>query len=145
MAVEAAGAAVERPAAVPSVPELIEARTRGERDGFTLALTVEGGGMRGVVSGAMLIALRELGLADVFDRFYGTSSGSMNLAYFAAGGGWDALSVYYDHLVSGFLLRRRFRLARLDMDYVFDEVMRNRNGRSVGSTSWLTVAIFCSG
>ena len=126
MAVEAAGAAVERPAAVPSVPELIEARTRGERDGFTLALTVEGGGMRGVVSGAMLIALRELGLADVFDRFYGTSSGSMNLAYFAAGGGWDALSVYYDHLVSGFLLRRRFRLARLDMDYVFDEVMRNR-------------------
>ncbi|HWG12240.1 MAG TPA: patatin-like phospholipase family protein, partial [Streptosporangiaceae bacterium] len=80
---------------------------------------VEGGGMRGVVSGAMLIALRELGLADVFDRFYGTSSGSMNLAYFAAGGGWDALSVYYDHLVSGFLLRR-------DMDYVFDEVVRYR-------------------
>ena len=114
------------PAAVPSVPELIRARARGEQDNFTLALSVEGGGMRGVVSGAMLIALRELGLARVFDRFYGTSSGSMNLAYFAAGGGWDALSVYYDHLVSGFLLRRPLRLPRLDMDYVFDEVIRHR-------------------
>jgi predicted patatin/cPLA2 family phospholipase len=114
------------PAAVPSVPELIRARARGEQDNFTLALSVEGGGMRGVVSGAMLIALRDLGLAGVFDRFYGTSSGSMNLAYFAADGGWDALSVYYDHLVSGFLLRRPLRLPRLDMDYVFDEVIRNR-------------------
>ena len=110
----------------PSVPELIEARARGQQDGFTLALTVEGGGMRGVVSGAMLIALRDLGLAGVFDRFYGTSSGSMNLAYFAAGGSWDALSVYYDHLVAGFLRRRPFRLARLDMDYVFEEVVRSR-------------------
>src|ERR1700729_2574496 len=91
------------PAAVPSVPELIRARARGEQDNFTLALSVEGGGMRGVVSGAMPIALRDLGLAGLFDRFYGTSSGSMNLAYFAADGGWDALSVYYDHLVSGFL------------------------------------------
>jgi predicted patatin/cPLA2 family phospholipase len=113
-------------AAIPPVPELIRARARGEHDDYTLALSVEGGGMRGVVSGAMLIALRELGLADVFDRFYGTSSGSMNLAYFAAGGGWDALSVYYDHLVSGFLLRRPFRPPRLDMDYVFDEVVRYR-------------------
>src|ERR1700744_5192554 len=101
MAVEGAGAAVERPAAVPSVPELIRARARGEQDNFTLALSVEGGGMRGVVSGAMLIALRDLGLAGVFDRFYGTSSGSMNLAYFAAGSGWDAPSVYYGPPASG--------------------------------------------
>ena len=95
---EAGGA----PGDVPTVSELIRSRVAGHRDDYTLALTVEGGGMRGVVSGAMLIALRDLGLTPVFDRFYGTSSGSMNLAYFAAGGGWDALSVYYDHLVSGF-------------------------------------------
>jgi predicted patatin/cPLA2 family phospholipase len=113
--------------AVPSVPELIRARAAGKRDDYTLALTVEGGGMRGVVSGAMLIALRDLGLAQVFDRFYGTSSGSMNLAYFAAGGGWDALSIYYDHLGSGFLRRwQPPHRPRLDMAYVFGEVMRNR-------------------
>jgi hypothetical protein len=87
---------------VPSVPELIRARAARTNDDYTLGLTVEGGGMRGVVSGAMLIAFRDLGLAHVFDRFYGTSSGSMNLAYFAADHGWDALSVYYDYLVSGF-------------------------------------------
>jgi predicted patatin/cPLA2 family phospholipase len=114
------------PSGIPSVPGLITARLRGEQDDYTLALSVEGGGMRGVVSGAMLLALRDLGLAGVFDRFYGTSSGSMNLAYFAAGSGWDALSVYYDHLASGFVRRRPFRLPRLDMAYVFDEVMRNR-------------------
>jgi Patatin-like phospholipase len=111
---------------VPSVPELIRARAAGTNDDYTLGLTVEGGGMRGVVSGAMLIALRDLGFVHVFDRFYGTSSGSMNLAYFAAGHGWDALSVYYDYLVSGFV--RRLQLPhrpRLDMRYVFDEVMRN--------------------
>lgn len=112
---------------VPSVRELIRARLAGGRDPYTLGLSVEGGGMRGVVSGAMLIALRELGVTDVVDRFYGTSSGSINLAYFASGGGWDALSVYYDHLVDGFVLPRRLpHRPRLDMGYVFDEVMRRR-------------------
>lgn len=31
-----------------------------------------------------------------FDALYGTSSGSINLAYFAAGGSWEALSLYYE-------------------------------------------------
>jgi predicted patatin/cPLA2 family phospholipase len=112
---------------VPSVLELIRSRAAGHSDDYTLALTVEGGGMRGVVSGAMLIALRDLGLAHLFDRFYGTSSGSMNLAYFAGGGGWGALSIYYDHLVSGFLRPRRLpHQPRMDMDFVFDEVIGKR-------------------
>jgi predicted patatin/cPLA2 family phospholipase len=112
---------------VPTVSELIRNRIAGHRDDYTLALTVEGGGMRGVVSGAMLIALRDLGLTPIFDRFYGTSSGSMNLAYFAAGGGWDALSVYYDHLVSGFFHSHWLpHRPQIDMRFVFDEVMRNR-------------------
>jgi predicted acylesterase/phospholipase RssA len=89
----------------PHVLELIERRMRGEQDPYTLGLALEGGGMRGVVSGAMLLALRDLGVMPVFDRLYGTSSGSINLAYFAAGAAWDALSVYYDHLVAGFVRR----------------------------------------
>jgi predicted patatin/cPLA2 family phospholipase len=112
---------------VPSVFELIQSRAAGHRDDYTLALTVEGGGMRGVVSGAMLIALRELGLAGTFDRLYGTSSGALNLAYFAAGGGWDALSIYYDHLVDGLLLPRRLpHQPKIDMDFLVDEVMGKR-------------------
>lgn len=36
-------------------------------------LSVQGGGMRGVISGAMLMGLRALGLQDVFDAVYGES------------------------------------------------------------------------
>jgi predicted patatin/cPLA2 family phospholipase len=105
--------------------EVIRRRMAGQADGYVLSLALEGGGMRGVVSGAMLIALRDLGVTTVFDRMYGTSSGSINLAYFAAGGTWDALSVYYDHLPRGFvnpayLLHK----PRLNMPYVFEQVMR---------------------
>ncbi|MEU8314800.1 MULTISPECIES: patatin-like phospholipase family protein [unclassified Micromonospora] len=109
----------------PDVWQVIRDRLAGKPDDHVLALTLEGGGMRGVVSGAMLIALRDLGITRVFDRMYGTSSGSINLAYFAAGGSWDALSVYYDHLPRGFvnpayLVHR----PRLNMPYVFERVMR---------------------
>ena len=109
----------------PSVLEVLRRRAEGDRsDDFLIALALEGGGMRGVVSGAMLLALRDMGLMPLFDRFYGTSSGSINLTYFAAGSGWDALSVYYDHLIAGFVLPRRLpHQPRLDMDYVFDRVM----------------------
>jgi predicted patatin/cPLA2 family phospholipase len=109
----------------PAVWDLIRSRLAGERDDYVLSLALEGGGMRGVVSGAMLIALRDLGITGVFDRMYGTSSGSVNLAYIAAGGGWDSLSIYYDHLPRGFvnpayLLHR----PRLNMPFVFEGVMR---------------------
>jgi hypothetical protein len=50
----------------PPVFELIRGRVAGHRDDCTLALTVGGGGMHGVVSGAMLIALRDLGLTGTF-------------------------------------------------------------------------------
>src|SRR5215475_3378132 len=63
----------------PGVLELIRSRLEGESDDYVLSLTLEGGGMRGVVSGAMLIALRDLGITRVFDAMYGTSSGSINL------------------------------------------------------------------
>lgn len=99
------------------------------RDGCKLGLAVEGGGMRGVVSGAMLIALEDLGLKHLFDGYYGTSAGSINLAYFLAGWRWKALTMYYDHLSNnGFIdrwrpLRRRGPI--VDMSLLFDDVMTN--------------------
>ena len=36
-------------------------------DGHTVGLAVEGGGLRGVVSAAMLSALEDLGYADAFE------------------------------------------------------------------------------
>lgn len=111
-----------------SVIEVIKRRIEsGSRDdGFCVGLTLEGGGMRGVISGAILLALKDIGASDMIDRFFGTSSGSINLSYFLTGASWDALAVYYDHLRRGnFFAWSRIlrREAPLDMDYLFDEVM----------------------
>lgn len=43
-------------------------------DGFKLGLVVEGGGMRGIVTGAMLMGLQDMGLVNVFDAVYGEGS-----------------------------------------------------------------------
>ena len=58
--------------------ERLEAK--GERDG-TIALVVQGGGMRGVYSMGALAALEEEGLADAFDVVVGSSAGAINGAY----------------------------------------------------------------
>lgn len=111
----------------PSVAAVIHARAGGDQvDGVKLGLAVEGGGMRGIVTGGMLLALRDLNLLGTFDAFYGTSSGSMNIAYTVGGADWDGLAVYYDHLTAGFVRRRqRWKITEpvLDMTYAFDEVM----------------------
>lgn len=94
-------------------------------DGAHLALSVEGGGMRGVVTCAMLAALDDLGCSGVFDTIYGSSSGSVNAAYFLAGGLWHSLSIYYDDLATArFLDLRRALRGRpvLDVDFAFDTI-----------------------
>src|SRR2546423_10159477 len=68
------------------VLDLPAARARGARDdGATLALVVEGGGMRGVVSAAMAAALEARGLTTCFDLVVGTSAGSLTGAALLAG------------------------------------------------------------
>ena len=118
---------------VPGVLEVLAARRAGQRDDHVVALAVEGGGMRGIVSATMLLALRDLGLLGTFDRLYGTSSGAINLAYLAGGGGWDAVAVYYDHLVRGFV-RRLPRPGRplLDMGRV-ERILRREVPLDVGA------------
>ena len=46
--------------------------------GARLALVVEGGGMRGAVTGGMAQALHEHGLGEAFDAAYGSSAGTLN-------------------------------------------------------------------
>ena len=66
----------------------------GQRiDDYKIGLAVEGGGMRGVVSGAMLAALEEFGFSSAFDALYGCSGGAINSAYFVAGDAWRALDL----------------------------------------------------
>jgi predicted acylesterase/phospholipase RssA len=72
---------------VHPVLELIEQRARtgsrpGRRDDpHRLALSIEGGGMRGTVSAGMALALHELGLVQAFDAVYGASAGAITGAW----------------------------------------------------------------
>ena len=51
------------------------------QDNATLALAIEGGGMRGCVSAGMAAAIASLGLTDTIDRVYGSSAGSVVGSY----------------------------------------------------------------
>ncbi|WP_255954842.1 patatin-like phospholipase family protein [Streptomyces odontomachi] len=99
----------------------------GQRDdGAKVALAVEGGGMRGVISAAMLTELEDYGFKDAFDVVYGCSSGGINGAYFLAGETWYPLSIYYDDLTTKKFVdfsRALRRLPILGLDYAFDHVM----------------------
>jgi predicted patatin/cPLA2 family phospholipase len=104
------------------------ARTAG--DHAKVGLVAPGGGMRGVVSGAMMSALEDLGYKDAFDVVYGFSAGAVNAAYFIAGDTWYALSIYYDHLASDRFLdfTRPFRgMPIMSLDYVFEVVAAELN------------------
>jgi predicted patatin/cPLA2 family phospholipase len=50
-------------------------------DGLRLALAIEGGAMRGIVSGGMALALHEMGLVQAFDAVYGASAGAITGAW----------------------------------------------------------------
>lgn len=67
---------------------LAGSRPGQRRDHFKLGLVVEGGGMRGCVSGGSLQALTDLGLRECFDAVYGSSAGAINSTYFLSGATW---------------------------------------------------------
>jgi predicted patatin/cPLA2 family phospholipase len=95
-------------------------------DGAKVALAVEGGGMRGVISAAMLSQLDDYGYKNAFDVVYGCSSGGINAAYFLAGETWYPLSIYYDNLTTKLFVdfaRALRRLPVLNLDYAFEHVM----------------------
>jgi len=72
---------------VHEVLRVIEERARsgsrpGRRDdGLRIALSIEGGGMRGTVSAGMALALYERGLRPAFDAVYGSSAGAISGAW----------------------------------------------------------------
>lgn len=74
------------------VAEALSERPPGSR----LALVVEGGGMRGSVSGGMALGLDELGLADGFDAAYGSSAGTLNAMWLLGGRIRDGMPTWTD-------------------------------------------------
>lgn len=92
---------VGNPSPWPSVLGLLESRSRGMHDPFRLALAVEGGGMRGVVTAGMLAQIQESGIWDLFDGYLATSSGSINLAFAAIKDIDACIDMYVSHGIEG--------------------------------------------
>jgi predicted patatin/cPLA2 family phospholipase len=81
-------------------------------DGARLALVVEGGGMRGAVSGGMALALHELGLDRAFDAAYGSSAGTLNAMWLLSGRVRDGIPTWTDPALVRELIDRRRALRR---------------------------------
>jgi predicted patatin/cPLA2 family phospholipase len=114
----------------PVVQTILRRRDEGSKpgartDGRRIALVIEGGGLRGVVSAGMSAAIEQLELRDAFDEVHGASAGAFNAAFLLAGQA-AYLATLYQH---GFGDPRFVRVLRglrggptFDMDYVIDHV-----------------------
>src|SRR5215212_7146105 len=73
-----------------------------------LALVVEGGGMRGAVTGGMVLGLQELGYEHAFDAAYWSSAGTLNAMWLVSGRALDGVPTWTDpRLVNALISRRR--------------------------------------
>jgi predicted patatin/cPLA2 family phospholipase len=120
--------------------DLLRARAgRGGRRPFddeaSIALVVEGGAMRGVVSAGMVSALEALGLTHAFDAVYGSSAGAINAAYFLAGQASLGTTIYYEDINNRRFISMTRAFSRrpiLDLTFLLDDVMVRRKRLDAG-------------
>jgi predicted patatin/cPLA2 family phospholipase len=90
-------------------------------DDARVALVVEGGGMRGVVSAGMTAAIERLGLTPCFDLVVGASAGAINGAALLGGVAQEGAAMYHGPLASrSFVNPARVLRGRpvIDVNYV---------------------------
>jgi predicted patatin/cPLA2 family phospholipase len=96
-------------------------------DAHRVAVVLEGGGMRGVVSAAMAGAIERLGFTPCFDLVVGSSAGAINGAALLAGAAGQATAAYCGPLASRSFVNP-LRLLRgkpvIDVNDVLDHVAR---------------------
>lgn len=103
-------------------------------DGRIVALAIEGGGMRGVVSAGMVGALEQLGLLNSFDVVYGASAGAISAAYFVARQARYGTTIFYDNINNRHFidLRRIFTNAPvLSLEFLLDHVCKTEKPLAV--------------
>ncbi len=122
-------------------------RPSGRTDGRRIALVIEGGGMRGVVSAGMAAAIEQLGLTDSFDEVHGASAGSFNAAFLLAGQA-TYLTGLYPHGFGDprFVSARRAIVGRplFDLDYVIGEVWRRQRPLRTDLIEASEIALHCT-
>src|SRR4051812_20324757 len=112
----------------PVVELLHERASSGSQPGarsdpHRLAVVLEGGGMRGVVSAGMSAALERMGLTDCFDLVVGASAGAINGAALIAGVAQEGVATYHGPLASrAFVNPARVLRGRpvIDVSYVLE-------------------------
>jgi uncharacterized protein (TIGR00369 family) len=103
----------------PTIQEVLTERRRtgSNDDGATVALVIEGGGMRGIVSAAMAAAIEEEGFLDTVDLIVGTSAGAVNATAVAVGAAGPMADSYAEIFSSPeFIDVRRFVRGRPVID-----------------------------
>jgi predicted patatin/cPLA2 family phospholipase len=91
-------------------------------------LLVAGGGMAGVYSGGVAIALHRLGLTHAFDNLVGISAGAAACAYLLSEQPELGTSLYYEEFASKRFINP-YRLSNMmDIDYLSGEL---RNGKAL--------------
>ena len=119
----------------------LKGSTPGNRlasDNSTLALAIEGGGMRGCVSAGMVAAITALGLSDSIDTIYGSSAGSLVGAYMVSR--QVCLDIYVDIMPASkqlFVSKKRMvaNLASLSLGRMLTRRSNNNNNNSNNSNS----------
>ncbi len=138
--------------ATPVVQTLRRRRAEGSQpgnrtDGRNVALVIEGGGMRGVVSAGMTAALEQLGFRDAFDEVHGASAGAFNAAFLLAGQAPYGCALYQHgfgdpDFVS---VKRGLRGGpAFDMDYVINEVWTHQRPLRFQAIVDSAIALHCT-
>ena len=114
-------------------------------DGAKIALSIEGGGMRGCISAGMVCAIDYLNLTSCFDVVYGSSAGTIVGSYMITKQlPWFGPEVYYDRLTTAgreFIDTRRVLRAvgfgLLDPRLFKDVLTRPHHGKPVLNLPYL--------
>jgi len=97
-----------------------------------LGLIIEGGGMRGIIAGGMVIALHKGGFTQTFANVYGSSAGALGGAYFLAGQSPYGVSIYYEEINNHKFINTFKVPISFNIDYLMN-VVKNKKKLDVRS------------
>lgn len=89
---------------------------------LSFSIAVEGGGLRGVVSGGFLAAIEDFGLGSGLKAISGTSAGALNAAYFLDHK-LETLLEIYQHIASPYFIQPWRWPDAMNLKYLFETVI----------------------
>lgn len=113
-------------------------------DEAKVGVVVEGGGLRAVISAAVLVALQKMGFRDSIDIIYGESIGCGNAAWFLSGQLDSAIATYWNlvnnfsfinplrKLTGGEIVSTRFLMKQVETHYPYNYTAFLDSGITLG-------------